>query len=82
MWEELTDAEHQRFPGDYEAQVGQGAITYHSEEHFGETDRGIGILRRLVAQQVRHVANGGDPAGVAFEPGEELIRSEAGNFFI
>ncbi len=81
LWEELTEAEHQRFPGDYEAQVGQGAITYHSEEHFGETDRGIGMLRRMVAQQVRHVADGGDPLGVAYEPGTELIRSEAGNFF-
>ena len=82
LWEELTDAEHQRYPGDYEAQVGQGEITYHSEEHFGETDKGIGMLRRFVAQQVRHVADGGDPVGVAFEPGQEVIRSEAGNFFI
>ena len=30
-WDELTPAEHQRYPNDYEAQVGQGAITLHSE---------------------------------------------------
>ena len=30
-WYELTEDQHQRFPGDYEAQVGQGAITLHSE---------------------------------------------------
>lgn len=82
LWEELTEAEHQRFPGDYEAQVGQGPITYHSEEHFGETDKGIGMLRRLVSKQVRIVADGGDPLGVAYKPGAELIRSEAGNFFV
>ena len=40
------------------------------------------MLRRMVAQQVRHVADGGDPVGVAYEPGTETIRSEAGNYFI
>ena len=29
------------FPGDYEAQVGQGPITLHSDEHLGQSDRGI-----------------------------------------
>ena len=29
LWEELTEEEHQKFPGDYEAQVGQGPITLH-----------------------------------------------------
>ena len=33
-WWDMTEEEHQRHPGDYEAQVGQGAITVHSEEHF------------------------------------------------
>src|SRR4029079_13381834 len=31
-WAELTPEEHQKFPGDAEAQVGQGPITFHSEE--------------------------------------------------
>jgi len=32
LWTELTPEEHQRYPGDFETQVGQGAVTYHSEE--------------------------------------------------
>src|SRR4051812_47615532 len=34
LWEELTPEEHQRLPGDYEAQVSQGAIASHAEEHL------------------------------------------------
>jgi hypothetical protein len=34
LWEHLTDEEHQKFPGDYEAMVGQGAIAKHSEEYL------------------------------------------------
>jgi hypothetical protein len=41
LWEELTDAEHRDFPGDYEAQVGQGPITLHSEENLVSSDRGV-----------------------------------------
>lgn len=79
-WRDLNDAEHQAFPGDWEAQVGQGSITVHSEEHLGSTDQGIAMLRRLLARQVKIVAEGGDPAGWTQTPGEELIRSESGNF--
>ncbi len=32
FWWDLTEQEHQQFPGDYEAQVGQGPATLHSEE--------------------------------------------------
>ena len=39
-WGEMSEEEHQRYPGDYEAQVGQGPITIHSEEHFAQSDRG------------------------------------------
>jgi hypothetical protein len=52
LWEELTSAEHQKFPGDYEAQIGQGPITLHSEEHLATSDKGIGMLRRLLKRQV------------------------------
>ena len=40
-WGEMTEEEHQRFPGDFEAQAGQGPISLHSEEH-------------LVTQRSRH----------------------------
>ena len=66
LWEELSAEEHQRFPGDFEAQTGQGAITLHSEEHLVESDRGIALLRQFLRQQVELVAKGSDPAGVAF----------------
>ena len=49
LWQELSEEEHQRFPGDYEAQVSQGPIAAHSEEHLGSTDQGLLLLRRDVA---------------------------------
>ena len=79
-WGELSEAEHQRFPGDYEAQVGQGPISLHSEEHFAKSDKGIAFLRRLLEKQLDVVAQGGDPAGVAFTEREAYVRFEAGNF--
>lgn len=79
-WAELSEAEHQQYPGDYEAQVGQGPISIHSEEHFGTTDRGIAMLRRYLSRQVQAVRNGENPAGVQFEPGSERVASLAGNF--
>lgn len=33
-WFEVDAEGHQRNPGDYEAQVGQGEISFHSEEHL------------------------------------------------
>ncbi|WP_367194539.1 Rieske 2Fe-2S domain-containing protein [Amorphus sp. 3PC139-8] len=80
LWEELGDDEHQAFPGDYEAQKSQGDITWHNHEHLALSDQGISMLRRFFLRQVKIVAEGGDPAGVAFEPGKELIHSPAGNF--
>ena len=80
LWSELTPAEHRDFPGDYEAQVSQGAITAHSEEHLTSTDQGIGMLRRFILQQVEKVARGEDPYGVVFDPAQSLLTFEAGNF--
>ena len=82
LWSELTEEEHQLFPGDFEAQVSQGPVTAHSEENLATSDQGIAMLRRFLTRQVDAVANGADPAGVAFEPGKEAIASEAGNFLI
>jgi hypothetical protein len=52
FWWEMTEEEHQKHPGDYEAQVGQGPITLHSEEHFGQSDRGVLMIRRMQQQQL------------------------------
>jgi phenylpropionate dioxygenase-like ring-hydroxylating dioxygenase large terminal subunit len=81
-WSEMTEAEHQLVPGDWEAQVGQGAITFHSEENLAGSDRGVGRLRQFLRRQFALVAGGGDPLGVAFEPGQELYAVQAGNYYL
>ena len=63
LWCELTEEEHRQLPGDYEAQPGQGEITFHSEEHLATSDKGVAFLRRFMEQQLKQVAEGGDPAG-------------------
>ena len=80
LWEELTEEEHRDFPGDYEAQASQGKITWHNHENLRTSDRGIARLRRFMRRQIEIVANGGDPAGVAFERGREVVESPAGNW--
>lgn len=82
QWSELTEAEHQRMPGDYEAQTGQGAITYHSQEHLASSDRGVSMVRRALKQQIDAVASGSDPLGVVFNPNTGTIRTDAGNYLL
>ena len=78
FWWDLTEEEHQKYPGDYEAQTSQGKITAHSEEHFATSDKGIALLRRFLEQQLKLIADGGDPACVAFNEQDATIRLEAG----
>ena len=80
FWWDMTEEEHQRFPGDYEAQVGQGPITFHSEEHLMTTDQGVGMLRFLLQKQVDAVAAGGDPVGVAFSEADAYVKFDAGQY--
>jgi phenylpropionate dioxygenase-like ring-hydroxylating dioxygenase large terminal subunit len=80
LWWDMTEAEHQRHPGDYEAQVGQGAITVHSEEHFAQSDRGVVMVRRMLADQLDALAAGRDPIGVSFDPDAAPVEFEAGNY--
>jgi hypothetical protein len=82
LWEELTEAEHRDFPGDYEAQVSQGQIAWHSEEHLATSDRGISMLRRVLQRQLDAMHNGEDPAGVSFDPDAPPVRFEAGNYLV
>jgi phenylpropionate dioxygenase-like ring-hydroxylating dioxygenase large terminal subunit len=79
-WEDLTEAEHQQLPGDYEAQVGQGAITLHSEENLAGSDKGVTMFRHRFRQAVRAVAAGEDPVFVAFDDGSARYRVRAGNY--
>jgi phenylpropionate dioxygenase-like ring-hydroxylating dioxygenase large terminal subunit len=80
LWWNMTEEEHQTFPGDYEAQVGQGSMTLHSEEHFGQSDRGVLMIRRMLQEQVEAVARGTDPIGVSFDPSATPVVFEAGNY--
>ena len=80
-WKDLTDLEHQRLPGDYEAQKSQGSISLHGEDHLTTTDQGVAMVRRMMAKQNRLVADGGDPAGVIFDEADAVVRIEGGNYF-
>ncbi|HYP84383.1 Rieske 2Fe-2S domain-containing protein [Variovorax sp.] len=80
LWEELTEQEHQRMPGDYEAMVSQGAIARHSEEHLATSDRGIAMLRRFLKEQLERLRAGEDPAGVSFDPDAPPVVFDAGNY--
>ena len=78
IWRELSEAEHQRYPGDYEAQKSQGDITEHSVEHLATSDRGVVMLRRLYKEQAEIVARGGNPRGVAFDEKDALFQLASG----
>ena len=80
-WFDLTDEEHQTYPGDYETQVGQGPITLHSEERLSSSDRGVSMVRRQYKEQIRIVAAGGNPIGVTFA-GAAPVELVAGNYVI
>jgi hypothetical protein len=78
LWRDLSEEEHRQFPGDWEAQTGQGAIASHADEHLRTSDRGIVMLRRLLEKQVDAVAKGEDPIGVHFDAASAYVRLEAG----
>ena len=79
-WAELTPEEHQKFPGDAEAQVGQGPITFHSEEHLMTSDQGIAMLRQMFQRQLEALAAGKDPVGVGFTEQDAYVKFDAGQY--
>ncbi|HVV92220.1 MAG TPA: aromatic ring-hydroxylating dioxygenase subunit alpha [Hyphomicrobiales bacterium] len=79
--DERSEAERREFPGDYEAQIGQGPISLHTEEHLATSDRGIVMQRRFLERQMKVVAEGGDPVGVSFDPKKATVKVRSGNFF-
>ena len=48
----------QREPGDYEAIASQGPVAIHERETWVETDRGVGMMRKLVRDGIRAVRDG------------------------
>jgi len=71
-----------RYPNDYEAQVGQGAVTFHSEERLAATDRGVVMFRRRLRAEIEAVGEGRDPSGVTFDPARAVVAVQAGNFLL
>src|SRR5471032_2519550 len=80
-WGEKSAAERQDTPSYFEAQIGQGSISLHSEEHLATSDRGIAMQRRMLEQQIALVAQGGDPLGVAFDADKAMVKVRSGNFY-
>jgi hypothetical protein len=39
------------------------------------------MMRRMLREQIKAVAQGGDPLGVAFDPEGAMIKVPSGNFF-
>lgn len=57
---------------DFLAWVGQGTIADRTQEHLGESDRGIVMLRRRLEQEMQRVAAGEDPKGILRDPRENV----------
>ena len=74
-WSEMTFEERQDTPGDYEAQVGQGPISLHSEEHLATSDRGIAMQRRMLSINDELRAEGFPEIGVGIglHTGEVIV---------
>jgi nitrite reductase/ring-hydroxylating ferredoxin subunit len=79
--DERSAEEQQRAPGDYEAQVGQGPITIHSQEQLGKTDAGVVMLRHLLRRQIRSVADGEAPEPCALNA-DGRISTYTGDFVV
>jgi nitrite reductase/ring-hydroxylating ferredoxin subunit len=54
--------ERQREPGDYDAVVSAGAIVNRKAEHLGTTDRGVALIRRMLAHAIITTSEGKVPA--------------------
>ncbi len=64
MLDDRPFEERQRTPGDYDAQVSQGALHLRSREHLGTSDRGVNLFRRMLKAGIDDVREGRDPKGL------------------
>ena len=60
--------DRQRKPDDLEAQEGQRPIAIHALENLAHSDTGIVMLRRLLREQLKRVAQGLGPINVVRDP--------------
>ena len=56
---------------DFVAWVGQGTIADRTQEHLGESDRGIILMRQRMLEEAAVVADGGDPKALVRDPEQE-----------
>jgi 5,5'-dehydrodivanillate O-demethylase len=49
---------------DFVAWVGQGTVADRTQEHLGESDRGVIMMRRRILEDAERVATGQEPKGV------------------
>lgn len=53
---------------DFVAWVGQGTVADRTQEHLGESDRGVIMMRKRLLEEAQVVANGGEPKAVIRDP--------------
>jgi 5,5'-dehydrodivanillate O-demethylase len=60
---------------DFVAWVGQGTVADRTQEHLGESDRGVILMRRRLLDEAKVVAAGGEPKGLVRDPEQnECVR--------
>jgi 5,5'-dehydrodivanillate O-demethylase len=58
---------------DFVAWVGQGALADRTQEHLGESDRGIILMRRRLLEEAEKVKQGSEPKAVVRDPSENRL---------
>jgi 5,5'-dehydrodivanillate O-demethylase len=53
---------------DFVAWVGQGGVADRTQEHLGESDRGVILMRKRMLEEAEVVKNGGEPKSVIRDP--------------
>jgi 5,5'-dehydrodivanillate O-demethylase len=53
---------------DFVAWVGQGTVADRTQEHLGESDRGVIMMRRRILEDAERVARGEEPKAIVRDP--------------
>src|SRR5499426_926442 len=58
---------------DFVAWVGQGTVADRTQEHLGESDRGVIMMRRRILEDAERVGRGEEPKGVIRDPEKNRV---------